>query len=140
MIDEKFITYNQLVGQVKSFSDIVGKIPIKVDVDDSSLRLWFSADTYVYLFHEQVCCEEVYIDDICGDLNDLVGEQLLVAEEVSVDSPAKNNYNDSYTWTYYRFSTKKGDVTVKWYGTSNGHYSESVNVEIVCNGDRIREY
>lgn len=137
---EKFVTYNEIHGQVKSFSDIIGKIPIKVKQDDTRFKLWFSPETYVVLYHEQDCCESVYIDDVCGDINDLVGERLLVAEEVSVELPAKHKYDDSYTWTFYRFATNKGDVTVKWYGTSNGYYSESVSIEIVCDGEEIHEY
>ena len=82
--------------------------------------------------HHQDCCEHVYIEDICGDLNDLVGSPLLEAEEVSdYDAGPLVEYEESHTWTFYKFATRKGFVTVRWYGSSNGYYSESVSVEVV---------
>lgn len=82
--------------------------------------------------HSQDCCETVYINDIVGDLNDLVGEPLLRAEEsTNVDLPAPSKYADSYTWTFYKFATRKGYVDVRWLGESNGYYSESVDLFVV---------
>ena len=92
-------------------------------------------DTYGtrYIFyHEQDCCESVSIDDICGDLNDLTGTPLVQAECVSNDGGdyRPDEYTDSWTWTFYKFATMKGYVTVKWLGVSNGYYSEGVSFRI----------
>lgn len=113
----------------KDISDMVGKTFSQVIANEDSLI--FANDTEAYLFfHIQDCCESVTIDDICGELSDLAGTPLVKAEEVSdsFDSDPKEEYDGSYTWTFYKFATAKGYVDVRWYGTSNGYYSESVDL------------
>jgi hypothetical protein len=81
------------------------------------------------MFHSQDCCECVYIEDIIGSLDDLIGSPLLLSEEVSEDLGRKAEQEESYTWTFYKFATIRGSVTIRWYGSSNGYYSESVDFE-----------
>jgi len=82
------------------------------------------------MHHDQDCCEHVYIEDIIGDLNDLLNTPILLAEEVSnTELPMLECSDESYTWTFYKLGTIKGYVTIRWYGSSNGYYSESVNLE-----------
>lgn len=111
--------------------DLIGKTFVKVEVSKDRDELIFeSVDGKRYVFyHSQDCCESVNIEDICGDLDDLVGTPLVQAEEAtSQDNPPgiEPPYQDSFTWTFYKFATAKGHVTVRWYGSSNGYYSESV--------------
>ena len=127
---EHLKTLNTLVGSVKTFDDLIGRTLYKVTEDGEELTLYLSETNYVRFYHQQDCCESVYIEDICGDLNDLVGSPLLEAEEVS-NYEGEDTGDESYTWTFYKFATKKGFVTVRWYGSSNGYYSEGVSVEVV---------
>lgn len=111
------------------FEILKGKTLVSiVPYDDELIFTTNSGDVYK-LYHRQDCCENVYIDDIDGDLEDLLHTPLLQAEEVvSYDLKAKNEELDpSYTWTFYKLATKNGYVTIKWYGVSNGYYSESVD-------------
>ena len=110
--------------------NMVGKVFTSVTQDGSEMV--FKNDTELFRFyHYQDCCESVYIESIVGDLSDLEGEPLLIAEEVSgeIPEPKEGEYIESRTWTFYKFATRKGYVDVRWLGESNGYYSESVDLE-----------
>ena len=111
----------------KTLSKIIGKTG-----DDEMLFVTTEGEVY-RLYHRQDCCESVDIEDICGDLADLIGSPILVSEESSSDKNPEEyippEYQDSFTWTFYLLSTTRGSVTIRWYGESNGYYSESVDFE-----------
>ena len=109
--------------------DMVGKVFTRVSGGVGDGELVFENDTERFMFfHAQDCCEHVDINDIVGDLQDLVGEPLLIAEEVSGATEPDEEHSESYTYTFYKFATRKGYVDVRWLGESNGYYSESVSL------------
>ena len=122
--------YNSSIDMSKGLDLMRGKTFAKV-VADGDEMLFETAHGERFVFgHDQDCCESVYIEDITGDIEDLVGEPLLLVEEVSGETPADfdPDAHDSYTWTFYKFATRKGYVDVRWLGESNGYYSERVDL------------
>jgi hypothetical protein len=114
--------FEELLG--KTIIDISGA---EIGSEDIVIK---TADGSTYrMFHLQDCCESVEINDICGDVNDLIGSPILLAEEVNNDETPEGieQPSESYTWTFYKLSTIKGSVTIRWLGQSNGYYSESVS-------------
>jgi len=110
---------------VEVFNNMLGEV--MTDVSTSDDMVFKSASGKVFRFtHYQDCCENVSIEDVAGDLNDLVGSPLLVAEEVSNLDDFEPD-DSSCTWTFYKFATVNGSVAVRWLGRSNGYYSESVS-------------
>lgn len=134
-----------------SFETLKGKTISAIhglEVGGERVRFETSDGKSYVMYHSQDCCESVEIEDIAGDVADLIGSEVLLAEEVTSDKldaelqakrdaekaaeEAKGGYYygpESEMWTFYKLSTILGSVTIRWYGTSNGYYSEGVSFE-----------
>lgn len=110
--------------------EMIGKVFTKYHTDTEVLELSVNSEEYIKFYHQQDCCEQVRIEDINGDLNDLLNTPILKAEVVTnSDDDFGYATDESFTWTFYKFATKNGYVTVRWLGESNGYYSEKVDVD-----------
>ncbi len=114
--------------------DLVGKTFTEVkQVED---EIHFIGEESFRLAHEQGCCESVNVEDIVGDLSDLENTPILVADDCNNNGfdesqprdKEKGYSDDSFTWTFFRISTIKGTVVIRFYGTSNGYYSETASI------------
>lgn len=116
-----------------SFSELLGKtlLEVKTVQDDYQDEIHFiTADGKYIMTHDQDCCEDVHIEEIIGNLNDLIGTPIVMAEENSNEGESKWGTS---TWTFYNLATIKGYVTIRWFGESNGYYSESVDMYFIPN-------
>lgn len=112
---------------------LIGKKIIKIEEGIGENLLTISTDNgSMNFYHYQDCCETVWLEDGLKDLEKMIGEIVLQADIIeSHDDGALNQWDESYTWTYYKISTLHNDCTLRFYGTSNGYYSESVDIEWV---------
>ena len=108
--------------------EMLGQTFKKVYTDNERESVFFENDEVQYvLYHNQDCCENVRIEELIGDLEDLENWPLLISyEESNKNYPKPKHVTESYTWTFYHFATYKGNVTIRFLGTSNGYYSERV--------------
>lgn len=124
------------------FSTLLGKTLTKITADFSvgeisdvitpefggSIMLIETDDGERYVMgHHQECCEQVWLEDVCGDLSDLIGSQIVEADESSNQEDDAET-GGTRTWTFYKMRTKNGAVTLRWCGESNGYYSEAVSL------------
>lgn len=138
-------------SEVVDFSVLKGKTLKSIENrGDTILFTTTEGETYRQVYYDD-CCASCNVEEIHGDLEDLVGTPILMAEEVSSGEPtpevqaerskakakaeAEDRYyydnSESETWTFYKAATIKGSVTIRWYGSSNGYYSESPTFELV---------
>lgn len=124
---EKHVDYynedvSQLVG--KTLSEVTRIGDERIEFEATTGERWV-------MFYEQDCCASCQIEDVVGDLQDLVGSPIVMAEAATNSDQPKTydgGYADaSHTWTFYKFATAKGYVTIRWYGSSNGYYSETAS-------------
>ena len=135
-----------------SFETLKGKTLNDIKIEKDEVFFFTTGEEEFKLFHSQDCCENVSVEEVIGDIKDLLDHPILLAEEVSSENPdeatlekrkaewvaegteyystfesfLRSRY-ESETWTFYKISTIKGSVTIRFYGSSNGYYSERVS-------------
>jgi hypothetical protein len=115
-----------------SFADLKNVVlsEIRGATEGSDVIVFVAVDGREWrMYHEQDCCESVYVESVVGNIDDLIGSEILMADESS-DSENNQDY-ESVTWTFYKLATIKGYVDIRWVGSSNGYYSERVSFSLI---------
>lgn len=121
--------------ELQKFEELKGHVLSALEITNGGDELVFTLDSgeRYMLYHSPDCCERVYVESVTGNLEDLIGFPILMAEEAVSHKdpenyiPTNEYHDDSFTWTFYKLATAKGYVTIRWLGGSNGYYSESVD-------------
>ena len=117
-----------------TISDLIGNKLKSVVVSEDDTEIIFTCEDgrQFRMYHEQDCCECVYVESITGNLEDLVGSCILLAtDRTNRNENDEDCCDESITWTFYDIATAKGHVSIRWYGASNGYYSEDVDFELI---------
>lgn len=104
--------------------ELIGLVLQEINVDTQSDEITFTS-------------ESVNIEDVEGDINDLIGSPIVVAESVdeaiqqaiNLIIPLPEKSGECEQWTFYRLATAKGWGIIRGYGDSNGYYSTDVSFE-----------
>lgn len=127
---------------------LTGKIIAITGLESGSDKLIIHTDndTIITQYHDQDCCESVYIAQVDQDPNKYIGAEIYELDERTIRKGLDNithpdpdiDYEpESWTATFYTLKTSKGYLDWRWQGESNGYYSESVTTDISYAEDRI---
>lgn len=109
------------------FEYLVGKTVVKQEMasfrGNDAIVLTLEGGERFVMTHYQDCCENVGLEDTTGSWDDIVGQKVMSVYE---NSNGNETVYGHETYTFYTINTFKGSVTLRWYGSSNGYYSESV--------------
>ena len=107
-----------------SIDELVGKAIRGLAYNDEYFQIL--TDEYVYIFyHEYDCCENVWLTQVDGISDKIIGSRIVIAEVVTDEKDTEHSH---ITWSFYKISTNKGMIDFRFQGESNGYYSETVDL------------
>lgn len=107
------------------FECLLGQTIKKVIEDGYTVEFATTNSKYL-MTHEQCSSEEVWLEDVTGDWDDVIGCPITLAEEVSGEFPLENS--EDLEWTFYKLGTSKGSVTLRWGCYTDTYYSTDVSL------------
>ena len=123
-VNRKSFDYRYRANNMCDIDDLVGKVIKGLAYSDEYFQIL--TDDCVYAFyHQQGCCERVYLTQVDGISDKIIGSRIVIAEVVTDEKDTEYGH---ITWTFYKIGTNKGMIDFRWQGESNGYYSETVDL------------
>ena len=94
-----FIEFKELEG--RTLKDVINH--------NHCMEFVFTEGPRVVQFHVQQCCEQVWLEDIDGDISRLIGQTIIQAEE-------RDATTNKYKAYFYTIRTNLDSVTLRWFG------------------------
>lgn len=105
---------------------------------EDSVLLSLDDSSQIEFYHEQSCCENVWLEDFEFSGRDIIGGTIL--DIVLVSERQEDSVWGSKTWTFYKIQTTKGELFLRWCGESNGYYSEQVDIKYISPDGKMKRY
>jgi len=129
--DSELFTVDDLKNILKDF-----KITNVTVYEDFEIVFETENNKKITMFHENWCCENVYIYSKTDNLDILIGKTIFDVTETISDDTFDRDAEDnliSFTWTFYKFfykglDNKTEEIEIIWLGASNGYYDEGVDL------------
>lgn len=96
-------------------------------VDDDEVVIYTDRGAALFT-HEQDCCERVTVREATGFDARGIGDTIRIAAERA--NRGEHPYGTE-TYTFYSIQTDSLDIAMDWFGESNGHYSEDVDLHLL---------
>ena len=123
-VDNKPFYYKYRSNNTCSIDELVGKVVRGLAYSDEYFQIL--TDDCVYAFyHEYSCCESVWLTQVDGISDKIIGSRIVIAEVVTDEKDTEHGH---ITWSFYKIGTNKGMIDLRWQGESNGYYSETVDL------------
>lgn len=115
------------------FNELVGKTLTKVEIspDRDEANFYCNDGTRYKMYHTQGVCETVVINDISGNIEDLLESPILNAiKRVDVRKQIVDEYNN-FLLIFFKLVTAKGQVVIRWYSEADGYSPYDVDFVMV---------
>lgn len=83
---------------------------------------------YIFCCPKSNCCDGATIEDINGDIYALAGERIVSSEEKVVTKKDVEAWGETSDMVFYNIRTINHDITIRFFGTSNGHYDTQASL------------
>lgn len=129
------------VIMVRTIEELEGKVIVDIKgMYQYSEMVMFSllnGEKVIMYNYEQRCGNdvEIQLEEVIGYSSDLLNSEIILAEEVQSTKEQVGDYGDTENWSFVKIGTINGQVTLRWKGRSNGHYSVGVDVDVMENMD-----
>lgn len=126
---------------MKMFELVIGKIIVAVvglKKQEEFVTLKLDDKSELEFYHEQSCCENVWLEDFEFSGKSIVGSKIL--DVVLVSENQDDTEWGTMTWTFYKIQTDKGELFMRWCGESNGYYSEDVDIKYTSPDGKVSNF
>ena len=112
------------------FETLVGETLTSLEMQGDVLVFTCESGKVFEMGYIPDCCASCYLESGLEDAKDLVGQKLeraMVDSSYTTPEDYKHEWSEpeSQTWTFYTLRTNKGTAQLRWFGSSNGYYSET---------------